>query len=103
RRESASGALICCRRRSFRAILEPPVIPGHSTRTNAGRTRMKMARQVIVVGDKVLIKPEDEAARTPSGLFLPQGVAEKETVYGGYIVNVGPGYPTADVTTDGEP
>lgn len=62
-----------------------------------------MTRQVIVVGDKVLIKPEDEAARTPSGLFLPQGVAEKETVYGGYIVNVGPGYPTADIATDGEP
>jgi chaperonin GroES len=63
----------------------------------------EMTRQVIVVGDKVLIKPEDEAARTPSGLFLPQGVAEKESVFGGYIVNVGPGYPTADVPSDGEP
>lgn len=62
-----------------------------------------MARQVIVVGDKVLVKPEEEASKTPSGLYLPQGVAEKETVLGGYIVNVGPGYPTADVATDGEP
>jgi co-chaperonin GroES (HSP10) len=62
-----------------------------------------MTRQVIVVGDKVLIKPEEETSKTPSGLFLPQGVAEKEAVYGGYIVNVGPGYPTAEVATDGEP
>jgi co-chaperonin GroES (HSP10) len=62
-----------------------------------------MGRQVIVVGDKVLIKPEEEASKTPSGLYLPQGVAEKEAVFGGYVVNVGPGYPTADVASDGEP
>jgi chaperonin GroES len=61
-----------------------------------------LIRQVIVVGDKVLVKPEEEASKTPSGLYLPQGVAEKETVLGGYIVNVGPGYPTAEVNTDGE-
>ncbi len=64
---------------------------------------MAMARQVIVVGDKVLIKPEEEASKTPSGLFLPQGVAAKEMVSGGYIMNVGPGYPTAEVVTEGEP
>lgn len=62
-----------------------------------------MTRQVIVVGDKVLIKPEEEASKTPSGLLLPQGVAAKESVLGGYIVNVGPGYPTAEVTSEGEP
>jgi chaperonin GroES len=62
-----------------------------------------MTRQVIVVGDKVLVKPEEEASKTPSGLYLPQGVAEKEAVSGGYIVNVGPGYPTAEVAGDGEP
>lgn len=62
-----------------------------------------MTRQVIVVGDKVLIKPEEEASKTPSGLYLPQGVASKETVSGGYIVNVGPGYPTVEVNADGEP
>jgi chaperonin GroES len=59
-------------------------------------------REVIVVGDKVLIKPEEEDAKTPSGLYLPQGVAAKETVATGYIVNVGPGYPTIDSGTDGE-
>jgi co-chaperonin GroES (HSP10) len=59
-------------------------------------------RQVIVVGDKVLIKPEEEDAKTPSGLYLPQGVAAKETVATGYIVNVGPGYPTIETDTTGE-
>ena len=61
-----------------------------------------IAREVIVVGDKVLVKPEEEASKTPSGLYLPQGVATKEMVLGGYIVNVGPGYPTAEVGGDGE-
>jgi chaperonin GroES len=60
-------------------------------------------REVIVVGDKVLIKPEDEESKTPSGLYLPQGVAAKENVAGGYVVNVGPGYPTIDASADGEP
>ncbi len=63
---------------------------------------MNLGREVIVVGDKVLIKPEEESSKTPSGLYLPQGVAEKEAVYGGYIVNVGPGYPTIDHTGDRE-
>jgi chaperonin GroES len=58
-------------------------------------------RQVIVIGDKVLIKPEEEDAKTPSGLYLPQGVAAKETVATGYIVNVGPGYPTIETDTTG--
>lgn len=62
-----------------------------------------MTRQVIVVGDKVLVKPEEETAKSPAGLYLPQGVAEKESVAGGYIVNVGPGYPTAETVADGEP
>ena len=60
-------------------------------------------REVIVVGDKVLIKPEEESSKTPSGLYLPQGVSTKENVAGGYIVNVGPGYPTAESNPDGEP
>jgi chaperonin GroES len=62
-----------------------------------------LKREVIVVGDKVLIKPEEETAKTPSGLFLPQGVREKEAVGGGYVVNVGPGYPAVVPPTDAEP
>lgn len=65
--------------------------------------RENIGREVIVVGDKVLIKPEAEDSKTPSGLYLPQGVSAKETVAGGYVVNVGPGYPTAEAAADGEP
>jgi chaperonin GroES len=62
-----------------------------------------LKREVVVVGDKVLIKPEEESAKTPSGLYLPQGVREKEAVGGGYVVNVGPGYPTVGPPTEAEP
>jgi chaperonin GroES len=60
-------------------------------------------REVIVVGDKVLVKPEEEQSKTPSGLYLPQGVSSQESVAGGYVVNVGPGYPMVEPPTDGEP
>jgi chaperonin GroES len=51
--------------------------------------------QVIIVGDRVLIKPKSQKERTKSGLFLPPGVQEKERVQEGYIMKVGPGYPVA--------
>jgi len=60
-------------------------------------------RSIIVVGDKVLIKPETEENKTEAGLFLPEGVKQKEQVQGGYIVNVGPGYPIPDVANEDEP
>ena len=49
--------------------------------------------KIIVVGDRVLIKPKTANDRTKSGLFLPPGVQEKERVQEGYIMRVGPGYP----------
>lgn len=55
-----------------------------------------MSREVILVGDKVLIKQEDENGKTASGLYLPAGVAEKEAVASGHVVNIGPGYATSD-------
>ncbi|MBL1213421.1 MAG: co-chaperone GroES [Ignavibacteriae bacterium] len=58
---------------------------------------------IIVVGDRVLIKPEDNLQKTNSGLYLPPGVIEKEKVQGGYIVKVGPGYPVAGSSEDDEP
>lgn len=50
-------------------------------------------RKLIVVGDRVLIKPKKEAEKTDSGLFLPPGVKEKEKIQSGYIVKTGPGLP----------
>lgn len=50
-------------------------------------------KKFIVVGDRVLIRPESESGKTQSGLYLPPGVSEKEKVQSGYILKVGPGYP----------
>ncbi|MFY0688014.1 MAG: co-chaperone GroES [Cyclobacteriaceae bacterium] len=50
-------------------------------------------RKLIVVGDRVLIKPGKASDKTSSGIFLPPGVQEKEKIQTGYIVKAGPGYP----------
>ncbi|MEP1095260.1 MAG: co-chaperone GroES family protein [Cyclobacteriaceae bacterium] len=50
-------------------------------------------KKLIVVGDRLLIKPKKESDKTDSGIFLPPGVKEKERVQSGYIVKAGPGYP----------
>ncbi|MBT33479.1 MAG: chaperonin [Thalassobius sp.] len=49
--------------------------------------------KLIIVGDRVLIKPKSHKDQTKSGLFLPPGVQEKEKIQSGYILKVGPGYP----------
>lgn len=59
---------------------------------------------LIVVGDKVLIKPCTTKSRTKSGLFLPPGYSEKEEIQQGYVVKVGPGIPIPYLPDeDGEP
>lgn len=50
-------------------------------------------KNLVVVGDRVLIKPKKTSNRTDSGLYLPPGVQEKEKIQSGYIVKAGPGYP----------
>ena len=55
-----------------------------------------MAKELILVGDKVLIEPDRSKDRTEAGLYLPQGIKEKEQVNYGKIVKVGPGYPVPD-------
>ncbi len=50
-------------------------------------------KKLIVVGDRVLIRPARQSDRTESGLYLPPGVQEKEKIQTGYIIKVGPGYP----------
>lgn len=49
--------------------------------------------KLIVVGDRVLIKPKTQANKSRGGLYLPPGYTEKEEVQSGYIVKAGPGYP----------
>ena len=63
-----------------------------------------MKKEIILVGDRVLIEPADEQGKTDAGLYLPQGVREKDKVHMGRVVKVGPGFPVPDpATLDQEP
>jgi len=59
-------------------------------------------KKLIVVGDRVLIKPTQPHERTASGLYLPPGVQEKEKVQQGYVIRTGPGY-AIPMPVDDEP
>lgn len=49
-------------------------------------------KKLVVIGDRVLIRPSRPHERTDSGLYLPPGVHEKEKVQQGYVIKTGPGY-----------
>ena len=63
-----------------------------------------MKNEIILVGDKVLVESTMGDDRTDTGLYLPQGVRERDRVSTGTIVKVGPGYPVPDPSSmDQEP
>lgn len=64
--------------------------------------KLSNLQKFIVVGDRLLIRPEENADKTASGLYLPPGVSEKEKIQSGYIIKAGPGYPIA-TPVDEEP
>ena len=49
-------------------------------------------KEIYIIGDRVLISPDSSKDKTESGLYLPQGISEKERIQSGYIVKIGPGY-----------
>jgi chaperonin GroES len=55
--------------------------------------KLKNIEKFIVVGDRILVRPEEDATKTSAGLYLPAGVAEKEKIQSGYVIKTGPGYP----------
>lgn len=50
-------------------------------------------KNIMVIGDRVLIKPSTQSRKTKGGLFLPPGYSEKEEIQTGFILKAGPGYP----------
>jgi co-chaperonin GroES (HSP10) len=61
-------------------------------------------KRLIVVGDRVLIMPEEGEERTNVGLYLPQTALDSRQVQGGRIVATGPGTPMTEPTSmDDEP
>jgi co-chaperonin GroES (HSP10) len=61
---------------------------------------MKAKKNLIIVGDRVLVDPDEQMDKTPSGLYLPPTVKEKEKIMGGHVVKTGPGYPIPDSSPD---
>jgi chaperonin GroES len=61
-------------------------------------------KRLVVVGDRVLITPEEGEERTNVGLYLPATALESRQVQGGRIVATGPGTPmTEPASMDDEP
>lgn len=60
-------------------------------------------KELLVVGDRILIEPEEGENRTKAGLVLPPGVKEKEDVWGGTVVALGPGIPLPPPHEEQEP
>jgi co-chaperonin GroES (HSP10) len=50
-------------------------------------------RELIVVGDRVLVRVEDGEERTKVGLYLPSSALDSQAVQGGTIMATGPGQP----------
>ncbi len=59
--------------------------------------------ELIIVGDRVLIEPQEGEKQTESGLVLPATVTERDKVGSGRVIRVGPGYLTANPEYSGEP
>ncbi|MEY2595622.1 MAG: hypothetical protein RI965_894 [Bacteroidota bacterium] len=49
-------------------------------------------KKLIVIGDRVLIRPSKPDEKTASGLYLPPGVQEREKVQQGVVIKTGPGF-----------
>jgi len=61
-------------------------------------------KELIVVGDRVLIEPEEGEERTHVGLYLPQTAVDARVVQGGRVVALGPGVAVARLDeADDEP
>ena len=61
-------------------------------------------KQLLVVGDRVLITVEEGDDRTRVGLYLPPTAIDAQQVQTGLIVATGPGTPVADLgSLDEEP
>lgn len=55
-------------------------------------------REIVVIGDRVLIVPDLGEERSNVGLYLPKWALEKESIQAGTIVEIGPGVPMAPPT-----
>ena len=57
-------------------------------------------KKLIIIGDRVLVRPTKPNEKTQTGLYLPPGVQEREKVQQGYIIKTGPGYAIPSSTEE---
>jgi co-chaperonin GroES (HSP10) len=57
-------------------------------------------KQLLVVGDRVLVRLEEGEERTNVGLYLPPTAVDNQAVQGGTIVATGPGLPMPSPDTN---
>jgi co-chaperonin GroES (HSP10) len=55
-------------------------------------------KHLIVVGDRILVSPEEGEERTRVGLYLPPTAVDKKEIQGGTVVATGPGIPVSAPT-----
>ena len=61
-------------------------------------------KRLIVVGDRLLIQPEEGEDRTKVGLYLPATAVDNQAVQGGTVIATGPGTAvSAPTELDEEP
>jgi co-chaperonin GroES (HSP10) len=59
----------------------------------------KNRKELIVVGDRVLVSIEEGEERSAVGLYLPPTAVDNQAVQGGRIVATGPGLPMPDLAS----
>lgn len=59
-------------------------------------------KRLLVVGDRVLIQPDADEARTRVGLYLPPSAVDSQAVQSGRVVATGPGTPISAPTELGD-
>jgi chaperonin GroES len=59
-------------------------------------------KRLIVVGDRILIAPEEGEERSRVGLYLPASAVDSQAVQAGTVVAAGPGTPVSAPTELGD-
>lgn len=59
---------------------------------------MANRKSLLVVGDRVLVRPQEGEERSKVGLYLPPTAVDNQAVQGGEIVATGPGLPMPDLS-----
>jgi len=59
-----------------------------------------LKKKLIVVGDRLLVRPESGEEKTNTGLYLPATALSARTAQSGWVVTVGPGIPLPELADE---